>query len=110
LDDKERNYFVDQTKGVLTGWGNLLDEDATRMEQFEWLSNPFEAAFSARSASMVFRNSQALDKVRSLYGDTRINSVVFVNNTDVSLNWYLTDAEVKDMRVGNIAAILCGLP
>lgn len=98
IDDKERDYMADQTKGVLNSWANLLDEKTTRMEQFEWLSNPFEAAFSARSASMVFRNSQALDKVRSLYSDTRINNVVFVNNTDVSLNWYLTDAEVREMR------------
>ena len=98
VDEQEVETIKSQVNDVFQDWISHYSETGSRLEQFEWLSNPVEAAVSARSASMVFRNSQAMDKVRSLYEHTRISSVVFVNNTGASLNWHLSESEMSEMR------------
>ena len=99
LDARERYNVEGELYSFFESWKDIMTEKPSNLEQMEWLTNPIEAAISARSASMVFRNSQALDKVRLLYEDkTRISSVVFVNNSKASLNWYLTSREIESMR------------
>jgi len=85
---------------------------------FSFLTSPVQGASTARKSAMVYRNEQELALVRSVLDerlsasqcadaddvaacrssladqDSFVETVVFENDTDVSLNWYLTEKEL----------------
>lgn len=70
------------------------------------LTSALEGLFSARQASMIYRNDQELSAVQEIYRSARMadgrpfpfDSVVFENAGRASFSWYLTEHDLKCMQ------------
>ncbi len=69
---------------------------------FQGITSPVHALLTARTSAMLFQNDADLETVTELYdrafGDGFLTTTVFDLKADVSLSWYLTDAELALVR------------
>jgi hypothetical protein len=80
-----------------------------------WLTSPVEAMFNARGSSQTFRNREQLRLTRQIYGAALaalgpaqaewqqagrdfVDIVTFTCETDASMSWHLSDADMAEMR------------
>lgn len=65
------------------------------------LTTPIEAALAARGSTMIFRNRQTFRQVRQAYDDQSPGFIYWAQfevDTKTSLNWYLPEHELAEMR------------
>lgn len=70
-------------------------------DAFRFVTSPLQGAGSARYASTSFRNDELLMSLSERMnhdGGDFFTTVAFENGADVSLNWYVSDAELDSLK------------
>ncbi|MBK5927806.1 hypothetical protein CCR87_10770 [Rhodobaculum claviforme] len=121
--DAVRDWVIENCSGVLVIALRAFPDQPTTVPTaplprlFWWLTSPVEAMFNARGSSQTFRNREQLRLTRELYGAARaardpaippgqwqqagrdfVDIVTFTCDTDASMSWHLSDADMAAMQ------------
>ena len=122
--DTVRDWVISNCSGVLVIALRAFPDQPTTTPTaplsrlFWWLTSPVEGMFNARGSSQTFRNREQLRLTRKIYGAALaalapdgaaqaqwqqagrdfVDIVTFTCDTDASMSWHLSDADMATLR------------